>query len=177
MPLIPYYIGTQGPYYFDTDKDMPRQKGVPQVAFRTPGPIIVENTPTESTHVARLADVSDAIKAVEVVDINDPVELTLETRTENGALIIAYQDGDPNIYTLYVWDAFLTGGTSPQIIYIPSSNGGWIGIAGENSIYRNEFFWEEGGNVGFKLKRNGVWTYFYPNSTNNGLAIYKTDTE
>jgi hypothetical protein len=171
------YFHTVGPFVFDDDDYMPRQPGVGIVALRTDSQLIVTQEPTDDNNVIRKTDLFQTIRTVRVADIDNPVELTLNSATNTGALLLAYQDGDPNEYTLYAWDLTLSSGDNPYVIYVTDFGGGWVAIAGKNSYFLKEnYFWQEGNTIGFKLRRDNFWVYFKVNSSYNGLMIHKVES-
>jgi hypothetical protein len=169
------YLGSTGPFLFDPDHDMPMQPGVPQLALRTDSQMIITQDPTDDENVVRLKDLDNAVRAVRVADIDNPVELTLYAGWNPGSLIVAYQDGDPNYFTLYAWDDTLSDGDSPYVIFVVDFNGGWVAIAGKNNYY-TQYFWSEGDRTGIKMRRGNYWVYFQANSTYNGISVYKVES-
>lgn len=165
------YFATHGPYHFDDSEDMPSQPGVPRVAIRTDSQMIVTEAPSEDENILRLKDLEEVLKVVEVADIDSPLELTTMQGAQDGSMILAFESGDPNSYTIYAWDNSVTSSNSPYVL-LYDANSGWVAIAGKyNNLSGDNYFWVDGTTVGFKLRRDNVWAFFKLNSTYNGLTI------
>jgi hypothetical protein len=135
MSTIKYWIGTKGPFFFDSSKAYADDDTLNFLAFRSEGPIRVEEAPTHDYHTVRLVDLENIITSVEVFSIDAPVELNAIGRSQNGSIIVAYQAAAPDRYTIYAWDdAETTLQNSP--FYVDGVGGKWVAIGGR---YQNGF--------------------------------------
>ena len=133
-----YYLGTRGPFYYDTDDPIldvdGNDTGYNFNTIHTAGQITVLTAPTEVGHVIRKEDLDKAILiAVTVVDIADPsTELATIAGTSLGALVVATQlVASSNPTTLYAWDTSVDEYTSADIPFVVPGDGGyWIAIGG-----------------------------------------------
>lgn len=135
MSTIKYWVGTKGPFFFDSSKTYRDDPALNILAFRSEGPIRVEEVPTDDYHAVRLIDLEGIITSIEVASIDTPVELNAIGRSKNGSIIIAYQAASPDQYTIYAWDDAET--TLQNVpFYVDGAGGRWVAIGGR---YQNGF--------------------------------------
>lgn len=110
--------------------------------FRTTGQAIIEETPTEDHHVARLEDLTTVVgrlPIIAVADIDNPAaELLVLSATLIGTHLFAYQTtGTGFEYTVYEWDSDSPVVNSP---YVVQGNGGrWRAGYGKYSDQAQNF--------------------------------------
>ena len=138
MSEYEYYLGTRGPFYYDTDDPIldvdGNDTGCNFNTIHTAGQLTVGSAPTEIGHVIRKEELDKAIlTAVTVVDIKDPsTEMAALAGTSPGALLVAVQvAAGSNLVTIYAWDTAHDTYSASDIPYVvPGDSGYWIAIGG-----------------------------------------------
>lgn len=134
-----FYIGSLGPFYYDTadvytDVDAP---GYNEEMAAVVGPKVrVTETPTADTDTFRLIDANGRIlQSLEVADINNPTELSTVDGASEGTLLVAYQiRNDVNLVTFYTYDLNVpSGSNSPFVVDALTSGARWVAIGGYNA--------------------------------------------
>jgi len=128
-----YWLGSVGPLLYDDTDVYGDDPSLSFLGGRFEGQIQVETTPSADMHVVRLQDLTGVVQAVSVTDIDDPsTELASLYGDADGALLIAYEEANPDLSTIYVWDAGAGSANTP--LRVAGTGGYWIAIAG---VYAN----------------------------------------
>ena len=137
MPERVYWIGTQGPYYYDdadeqVTVDEANEDNDPDptlvTAFRTEGQLRVGTAPTEPTHVLRKDEFdSFALQVAVGTSIENP-DLSSYGPPTTFLIVSGEKAGQPAV-TLYVYST-VPASPIPPFICTSSSTGFWIAVAG-----------------------------------------------
>lgn len=140
-------IGGFGPFPYDDtlpydpegehDPDYPTSGETRNLAaLRMSGNAILDDTPVQEYHVAKLGDIDVAIQSIEVVDITDPTPELEQLTGESGSIVVAYQaPASSDLITLYSWATNNSRSlTTPFVIPDIGATGFWIAVGGKFSV-------------------------------------------
>ena len=131
MARIEYWVGSKGPFFFDSAEVYPDGSGIVLQAIRSEGTIYLAATPSLDNHVIRLVDLNTAIAALNAIE-GDAAGRNLRTfslEIENGTAaaslkcrVINRFNGTSSAYQ----DNILKGATTGN--YTLSANGNYMTI-------------------------------------------------
>lgn len=124
-----FWLGSTGPHLFDDGGSYVDDPTIDFIAFRTLTNILLGAAPTEPENAVRLADMEGWLNRVAVADIDDPsTELAGLSGTVAGSLLVVYEVADPDVTTIYSWDASASAADVP--FAVAGDGGYWVAAAG-----------------------------------------------
>lgn len=125
-----YWRGTEGPFSYDDEEDLPIPEGM-DVSI----PSGTKAAALTTTGNIQVLGASIASLLVEVADIDNPASELRLKGTETGGIVIAVERTYPDQATIYILDPNASEVKVPFICRAKGQTGRWVAIGGVYSYY------------------------------------------